>query len=76
MISAPQVSKRIVSFGPWGADSGATFDDGIYTGVREIHITRSGGLVSIRVCYDQNGKVVWGDKNGGTGGLKFDKWLL
>lgn len=68
-----KVSKRIVSFGPWGADSGATFDDGIYTGVREIHITRSGGLVSIRVCYDQNGKVVWGDKNGGTGGLKFDK---
>lgn len=72
-VSEQKVSKRIVSFGPWGADSGATFDDGIYTGVREIHITRSGGLVSIRVCYDQNGKVVWGDKNGGTGGLKFDK---
>lgn len=66
-------SKRVVSFGPWGADSGTTFDDGIYTGVREIHITRSGGLVSIRVCYDQNGKAVWGEKNGGSGGLKSDK---
>uniref|UniRef100_A0A7C9DXH2 Jacalin-type lectin domain-containing protein n=1 Tax=Opuntia streptacantha TaxID=393608 RepID=A0A7C9DXH2_OPUST len=73
VISATQSGKRIVSFGPWGADSGTNFDDGIYTGVREIHITRSGGLVSIRVCYDKNGKAVWGDKNGGTGGVKLDK---
>lgn len=66
-------SKRVRSCGPWGGDGGTTFDDGIYTGVREINITRSGGLVSLRVCYDQNGRSVWGYKNGGTAGLKSDK---
>ena len=40
-----------------------------------MYITRTGGLVSIRVCYDLNGKPVWGNKNGGTGGLKLDKVL-
>ncbi|KAH9606049.1 hypothetical protein KSS87_006686 [Heliosperma pusillum] len=69
----PHSSKKLVSSGPWGGDSGTIFDDGIYTGVREIQITRSGGLVSIRVCYDHNGKAVWGKRNGGTAGLKLDK---
>ncbi|KAL2892772.1 Jacalin-related lectin 3 [Bienertia sinuspersici] len=65
--------ERVMSLGPWGGEGGTIFDDGIYTGVREVHITRSGGLVSIRVCYDQNGKMVWGSKHGGSGGLKLDK---
>ncbi|KAK9713944.1 hypothetical protein RND81_06G060000 [Saponaria officinalis] len=69
----PHSSKKVVSFGPWGGDSGTIFDDGIYTGVREIQITRSGGLVSIRVCYDHNGRAVWARKNGGSAGLKLDK---
>lgn len=69
----PGIGKNVLSLGPWGGDGGMIFDDGIYTGVREVHITRSGGLVSIRVCYDQNGKVVWGNKHGGSGGLKLDK---
>ncbi|XP_056693681.1 jacalin-related lectin 3 [Spinacia oleracea] len=69
----PEISKKVLSLGPWGGDGGKIFNDGIYTGVREVHITRSGGLVSIRVCYDQNGKVLWGRKHGGSGGLKLDK---
>lgn len=69
-------SKRIRSCGPWGGDGGIVFDDGIYTGVREIHITRSGGLVSMRVCYDHKGRAVWGNKNGGSAGLKLDKIVL
>ncbi|XP_057539349.1 jacalin-related lectin 3-like isoform X3 [Amaranthus tricolor] len=74
IIPTTQVAnKKILSLGPWGGDGGTTFDDGIYTGVREVYITRTGGLVSIRVCYDLNGKPVWGNKNGGTGGLKLDK---
>lgn len=49
------------------------FDDGVYTGVREIHMVRSGGVVSLRVCYDMNGRAVWGNTNGGTGGFRLDK---
>lgn len=66
---------KVLSLGPWGGEGGMVFDDGIYAGVREVHITRSGGLVSIRVCYDQNGRMVWGHKSGGSGGLKLDKVL-
>ncbi|KAL4650067.1 hypothetical protein ACB092_01G060200 [Castanea dentata] len=65
--------RQAVSYGPWGGNGGMLFDDGLYTGVREIHVTRSGGLVSIRVCYDLNGQAIWGDKNGGNGGLRLDK---
>lgn len=65
--------KKVLSLGPWGGDGGKVFDDGINSGVREVHVKRTGGLVSIRVCYDQNGRVVWGNKNGGSGGLKLDK---
>ncbi|XP_021727905.1 jacalin-related lectin 3-like [Chenopodium quinoa] len=72
-VRVPGINKKVQSLGPWGGDGGTNFDDGIYTGVREVHIMRSGGLVSIRVCYDQNGKVVWGNKHGGSGGLKLDK---
>lgn len=79
MYTTAQITKgsksvrQAVSCGPWGGNGGMLFDDGLYTGVREIHVTRSGGLVSIRVCYDLNGQAIWGDKNGGNGGLRLDK---
>ncbi|XP_062097348.1 jacalin-related lectin 3-like [Humulus lupulus] len=69
----PQGVKQAVSYGPWGGTGGMLFDDGVYTGVREIHIARSGGVVSIKVCYDMNGRAVWGNKNGGNGGFRLDK---
>ncbi|PON90980.1 Jacalin-like lectin domain containing protein [Trema orientale] len=67
------IRKQAVSYGPWGGNGGMLFDDGVYTGVREIHLARSGGVVSIRVCYDMNGRAVWGNKNGGSGGFRLDK---
>lgn len=66
-------TKQAVSYGPWGGNGGNIFDDGVYTGVREVHLTRYGGVVSIRICYDLNGKAIWGNKNGGSGGIRLDK---
>uniref|UniRef100_A0A2P2ISF5 Jacalin-related lectin 3 n=1 Tax=Rhizophora mucronata TaxID=61149 RepID=A0A2P2ISF5_RHIMU len=65
--------KEAVSYGPWGGNGGQIFDDGVYTGVREVHITRYGGVASIRVCYDLNGQRVWRNKHGGRGGIRLDK---
>lgn len=61
------------TYGPWGGTGGTLFDDGAYTGVREIHLSRGGGLVSMKVCYDYNGQARWGNKNGGNGGMRTDK---
>ncbi|KAJ4828065.1 hypothetical protein Tsubulata_020839 [Turnera subulata] len=66
-------SIMAVSNGPWGGTGGMIFDDGVYTGVREVHLSRYGGVVSIRVCYDLNGEAIWGSKNGGNGGTRLDK---
>nr|POE84503.1 isoform 3 of jacalin-related lectin 3 [Quercus suber] len=69
----PVSVSQTVSYGPWGGNGGVQFDDGRYTGVREIHLARTGGLVSIKVCYDLNGQAIWGNKNGRNGGLTVEK---
>ncbi|XP_043709001.1 jacalin-related lectin 3-like, partial [Telopea speciosissima] len=66
-------SRWPVKCGPWGGDAGMTFDDGVYTGVREVHIVRNGGIVYIKACYDRNGQAIWGNRNGGKTGLRLDK---
>ncbi|KAG6785732.1 hypothetical protein POTOM_007313 [Populus tomentosa] len=66
-------TKQAVSHGTWGGNGGNIFDDRVYTGVREVHLTRYGGVVSIRVCYDLNGQATWGSKNKGSGGIRLDK---
>ncbi|KAK4434556.1 Jacalin-related lectin 3 [Sesamum alatum] len=65
--------KGVVTYGPWGGSGGSLFDDGVYDGIRQINVNRNVGVVSIRVCYDKDGKPVWGSKNGGTGSFKSDK---
>ncbi|KAL8153919.1 hypothetical protein V2J09_011679 [Rumex salicifolius] len=64
-----------VTYGPWGGKGGTVFDDGVYTGVRQIYLSRNMCIVYIKVLYDQNGLPVWGTRNGGTGGFKTDKVL-
>ncbi|KAJ9692143.1 hypothetical protein PVL29_011291 [Vitis rotundifolia] len=54
--------------GPWGGDGGSSWDDGSYSGVREITIFYGDCIDSIRVVYDKNGEPVSGDKHGGGGG--------
>jgi hypothetical protein len=60
-------------YGPWGGISGTIFDDGIYTGVRQINLTRGLGISSIKVLYDRNGQAIWGDKRGVSGGDRPEK---
>ncbi|PIA55913.1 hypothetical protein AQUCO_00700319v1 [Aquilegia coerulea] len=67
------VENGVVSYGPWGGSGGSIFDDGVYTGVRQVNLTRSAGIISIRVLYDRNGKAIWGNKHGGSGAMKSDK---
>nr|TKS10118.1 hypothetical protein D5086_0000087040 [Populus alba] len=66
-------TKQAVSHGTWGGNGGNILDDRVYTGVREVHLTRYGGVVSIRVCYNLNGQAIWGSKNRGSGGIRLDK---
>ncbi|KAJ4962383.1 hypothetical protein NE237_022322 [Protea cynaroides] len=62
-----------VSYGPWGGSGGTIFDDGTYTGIRHVYLTRNVGITSIKVLYDRNGQSIWGNKNGGSGSIKTDK---
>ncbi|KAL6841507.1 hypothetical protein ACP4OV_028650 [Aristida adscensionis] len=61
------------TYGPWGGSGGTIFDDGVYTGVWQINLTRAVGVTSIKVLYDRNGQAVWGNKHGFSGGVSPDK---
>lgn len=65
-----------VRFGPWGGKGGTIFDDGIYTGVRQINLTRGLGISSMKVLYDRNGQAIWGDKRGVSGGSRPEKVII
>lgn len=69
----PKAGGGVKIHGPWGGIGGIMFDDGIYTGVRQINLSRSVGIVWMKVCYDFKGQAVWGSKHGGRGGFKHDK---
>jgi hypothetical protein len=53
--------------GPWGGDGGKPWDDGVYTGVKQIYITRSDFIGSIQIEYDRSGQSVWSAKHGNGG---------
>ncbi|XP_020257669.1 jacalin-related lectin 3 isoform X1 [Asparagus officinalis] len=65
-----------VPYGPWGGSGGTIFDDGIYTGVRQINLSRNAAITSLKVKYDRNGQEVWGNKQGGTAGIITDKIIF
>nr|KYP45177.1 Agglutinin [Cajanus cajan] len=69
----PSMVEGVVTYGPWGGTGGYVFDDGPYTGVRQIDLSRNVGIVWIRVLYDLDGEAVWGYKHGGAGGFKHEK---
>ncbi|KAI3959091.1 hypothetical protein MKX01_023767 [Papaver californicum] len=77
VVSFPSYIEKgvssVVTYGPWGGNGGTIFDDRVHTGVRQINLTRSSVVVSIKVLYDKNGLAVWGSRNGGAGGIKSEK---
>lgn len=56
--------------GPWGGNGGTSWDDGAFTGVREVTLVYDRCIDSIRVVYDKNGKPFTTEKHGGVGGNK------
>ncbi|CAJ2640300.1 unnamed protein product [Trifolium pratense] len=77
MVKAPSiVDDGVVTYGPWGGNGGYVFDDGPYTGIRQIDLSRNVGIVWIRVLYDLDGEAVWGHKYGGAGGFKHEKMIF
>jgi hypothetical protein len=62
-----------VSVGPWGGQSGARWDDGVYNTVRQVVICHGATIDSIQFEYDKRGSSVWSEKHGGTGCFKTAK---
>lgn len=71
--NVPRIIEGLSTVGPWGGSGGSAYDDGIYTGIRQINLSRNVAIVSIKVLYDWNGEALWGSKRGGTGGYRSDK---
>ncbi|KAE9594176.1 putative jacalin-like lectin domain-containing protein [Lupinus albus] len=76
MEKASSRVEGVVTYGPWGGTGGYVFDDGHFTGIRQIKLSHNVGIVWIRVLYDLDGEAVWGYKHGGTGGFKSEKILF
>ncbi|CAB4268405.1 unnamed protein product [Prunus armeniaca] len=52
-----------------GGDGGRAWDDGVFSGIRQIHLTRAAeGICSVQIEYDRNGQFIWSAKHGGNGG--------
>lgn len=64
--------KRIMSIGTWGGKGGNIWDDGVYTGIRQIILAYGDAIDSIMIEYDNNGSSIW-LKHGGTGGNTTEK---
>lgn len=54
--------------GPWGGEGGRAWDDGVFSGIRQIFLTRGTAICSIQLEYERNGQSVWSVKHGGDGG--------
>lgn len=56
--------------GPWGGQGGKPWDDGVYSGIKQIFVTRGNDAISsLQVEYDRNGQSVWSVKHGGNNGV-------
>ncbi|KDP46660.1 hypothetical protein JCGZ_10969 [Jatropha curcas] len=56
------------SFGPFGGNGGAYWDEGTYTTIRRITVVSESVINSIHIEYDNNGSLVSSTKHGGSGG--------
>ncbi|GLJ05517.1 hypothetical protein SUGI_0019470 [Cryptomeria japonica] len=70
------MSHKPLSVGPWGGNGGTQWDDGAYSGVRQIIVVHADAIDSIKIEYDRDGTAVWSDRHGGNGGRNTDKIQL
>ncbi|XP_061347178.1 jacalin-related lectin 3-like [Gastrolobium bilobum] len=75
-MSSEDSIKKPASVGPWGGNGGSRWDDGVYSGVRQLVIVHGAGIDSIQIEYDKKGSSIWSEKHGGSGGHKTDKVKL
>ncbi|KAK6938882.1 Jacalin-like lectin domain [Dillenia turbinata] len=62
--------------GPWGGDGGRPWDDGVFSGIKQIFVTRSEAICSLQIEYDRNGQSVWSIKHGGNSGATTNRIKL
>jgi hypothetical protein len=53
--------------GPWGGEGGRAWDDGVYTGLKQIYIMRGAFIGSIQIEYDRSGHSIWSSRHGNSG---------
>ena len=53
--------------GPWGGVGGKPWDDGVFTGIKQIILTMREAICSMEIEYDRNGQSVWSVRHGGNG---------
>ncbi|PHT63396.1 Jacalin-related lectin 3, partial [Capsicum annuum] len=55
--------------GPWGGEGGKPWDDGVFTGIKQVILTQSSeAICCIEIEYDRNGQSVWSVKHGANAG--------
>ena len=59
------MEQKGFTLGPWGGNSGGKWDDGYFTGVREIIVEHADFILSITVVYDKQGRLFKAAKHGG-----------
>ncbi|GAA0142366.1 hypothetical protein Leryth_001632 [Lithospermum erythrorhizon] len=67
-IDMEHETPKAIVVGPWGGLGGAAWDDGSFTGVREITLVYGRCIDSMKVVYDKNGQPFPTPKHGGAGG--------
>ncbi|KAE8712659.1 Detected protein of confused Function [Hibiscus syriacus] len=68
--------QKPVTVGPLGGQGGSSWDDGVYSTIRQLVIAHGSGIDSFQIEYDNKGNSLWSKKHGGNGGSKTDKVKL
>ncbi|CAN6441527.1 unnamed protein product [Victoria cruziana] len=68
MEAGKRQNRKLIKIDAHGGYGGNFWDDGAFTGIREITLTYDHCIDSIRVEYDLNGKPALAEKHGGAGG--------
>ncbi|KAL1322781.1 hypothetical protein HN51_067781 [Arachis hypogaea] len=60
------MEEKVFTIGPWGGNGGERWDDGCFSGVREIHVEHRDYIMSLTLVYDNHGKRFKATKHGGS----------